>query len=67
MITDIKAYRVLQGIRGRPPSDIKAAKLCILRLSQMVSNHPEIAELDINPLFVYQDSVIALDVKIALR
>ncbi|MBN1105360.1 MAG: acetate--CoA ligase family protein, partial [Deltaproteobacteria bacterium] len=55
MIRSIKSYRVLQGIRGRAPADIKAAKLCILRLSAMVSNHPEIAELDINPLILYPD------------
>ncbi len=53
MIRSIKAYKVLQGLRGLPPSDIEAIKDCILRLSQMVSDHPEIAELDINPLIVY--------------
>ena len=68
MIKSIKAYKVLQGIRGRPPADIKAAKLCILRLSAMVSNHPEIAELDINPLILYpegQGAVVA-DARIIL-
>jgi len=42
MIQSIKAYRVLKGIRGKPASDIKAAQLSILRLSALVSNHPEI-------------------------
>jgi acetyl coenzyme A synthetase (ADP forming)-like protein len=55
MIRSIKAYRVLQGIRGIPPSDLKAIKDCILRLSQLVSEHPEIAELDINPLIAYPE------------
>ncbi|MFH2218972.1 MAG: acetate--CoA ligase alpha subunit [Pseudomonadota bacterium] len=55
MIRSIKAYRVLQGIRGIPPSDIEAIKDCILRLSQMVTDHPEINELDINPLIVYAE------------
>ena len=55
MIRSIKAYTVLKGIRGNPPSDIKATELCILRLSQMVSNHPEISELDINPLIIYPE------------
>ncbi|MEJ5376395.1 MAG: acetate--CoA ligase family protein [bacterium] len=55
MIRSIKAYKVLQGLRGQPPSDIEAIKDCILRLSQMVSDHPEIAELDINPLIVYPE------------
>jgi len=53
MISSIKAYRILQGVRGMPPSDLDAIKDCILRLSQMVTDHPEIAELDINPLIVY--------------
>jgi acetate---CoA ligase (ADP-forming) len=55
MISSIKAYRVLRGIRGTPPSDIKAIKDCMLRLSQLVTDHPEIAELDINPLIVYPE------------
>lgn len=53
MVATIKAYHVLKGVRGAPPSDIGAIEECILRLSQMVSDHPEIAELDINPLIVY--------------
>jgi acetyltransferase len=55
MIRSIKAYNVLRGVRGAPPSDIDAIKDCILRLSQMVTDHPEIAELDINPLIVYPE------------
>ncbi len=68
MIRSIKAYRVLQGIRGRPPADIKAAKLCILRLSAMVSNHPDIAELDINPLILYPEGqgCVVADARIIL-
>ncbi|MCP4600856.1 MAG: CoA-binding protein [Proteobacteria bacterium] len=55
MIRSIKAHKVLKGVRGMPPSDIDAIKDCILRLSQMVSDHPQIAELDINPLIVYPE------------
>jgi len=55
MIQSIKAYGVLKGVRGQPPSDIAAIKDCILRLSQMVADHPQIAELDINPLIVYPE------------
>ncbi len=53
MIKTIKAYSVLRGIRGAPPSDIEAIKDCLLRLSQMLCAHPEIVELDINPLIAY--------------
>ncbi|MBD3290127.1 CoA-binding protein [candidate division KSB1 bacterium] len=55
MVQTIKAYKILQGVRGNPPSDINSIKDCILRLSQLVSNHPEISELDINPLIVYPE------------
>jgi len=55
MIRSIKAYKVLKGLRGKPPSDIEAIKDCILRLSQLVSDHPEISELDINPLIIYPE------------
>ncbi len=55
MIRSIKAYKVLRGVRGNPPADIEAIKECIMRLSKMVSEHPEIKELDINPLIVYPE------------
>ena len=68
MIHSIKAYNVLKGVRGNPPSDIDAIKDCILRLSQLVSDHPEIEELDINPLLVYPEGegCVVADSRIAL-
>jgi acetyl coenzyme A synthetase (ADP forming)-like protein len=69
MIKSIKAYSILKGVRGSWPCDIDAIKDCILRLSQMVAEHPEIAELDINPLIVYaqgQGCVVA-DSRILLK
>ena len=44
---------MLDGFRGTPPSDIAAIVDTLLRLSAMVCNHPEISELDINPLIVH--------------
>ena len=69
MVRSIKAYNVLKGIRGIPPSDIDAIKDCLLRLSQMVSDHPEIAELDINPLIVYPEGngCVVADSRILLQ
>jgi hypothetical protein len=56
------------GIRGMPPSDIDAIKDCMLRLSQLVSEHPEIDELDINPLIVYAkgEGCVVADCRIVL-
>jgi acetyltransferase len=56
MVHEIKAFKVLDGYRGKPKRDIKAIIDVILRLSTMVVNHPEIAECDINPLIVHPES-----------
>ena len=69
MIEAIKAYQVLKGLRGLPPSDIESIKDCILRLSQLVSDHPQISELDINPLIVYPEGqgCVVADARILLE
>jgi len=69
MIRTIKAYSILKGVRGAPPCDIDGIKDCILRLSQMVTEHPEIAELDINPLIVYPEGkgCVVADSRILLK
>ena len=53
MVHQIRAFKVLDGFRGTPPSDIRSIVDTLLRLSAMVCNHPEISELDINPLIVH--------------
>ncbi len=53
MVRQIRSFTVLNGFRGNPPSDIDAIVDTLLRLSAMVINHPEISELDINPLIVH--------------
>ena len=69
MIKSIKAYKILKGVRGIPPSDIDSIKDCLLRLSQMLNDHPEIAELDINPLIVFPegDGCVVADSRILLK
>jgi acetyltransferase len=69
MIKSIKAYDVLKGVRGAWPCDMDAIKDCILRLSQMVTEQPEIAELDINPLIVYPqgEGCVVADSRILLK
>jgi acetyltransferase len=69
MIRTIRAYHILRGVRGAPPCDIDSIKDCILRLSQMLTEHPEIAELDINPLIVYPEGqgCVVADSRILLK
>ncbi|MBU4185181.1 MAG: acetate--CoA ligase family protein, partial [Proteobacteria bacterium] len=55
MIRSIKGYNIFKGFRGRPKSDIKALEKSVVSLSDMVMDHPEIAEMDINPLMVHEE------------
>jgi acyl-CoA synthetase (NDP forming) len=66
MIEEIKGYPVLQGVRGQPPADQAALEGLILRLSEFVEAHPEIEELDLNPVFAYADSCVAVDARIVV-
>jgi len=69
MIRSIKTFNVLEGIRGNPPSDLAAIRDCILRVSTLVADHPEISELDINPLIVYPDGrgAVVADCRVMLK
>ncbi|MDR7418598.1 MAG: acetate--CoA ligase family protein [Armatimonadota bacterium] len=53
MVEETRAAAILKGVRGQPPSDVEALVGCLLRLSQLAVECPEIAELDVNPMFVY--------------
>ncbi|BBO76528.1 acyl-CoA synthetase [Desulfosarcina widdelii] len=68
MIRSIKTFNILQGVRGNPPSDLGAIRECILRVSTLVADHPEISELDINPLIVYPEGkgAVVADCRIML-
>jgi acetyltransferase len=69
MIRQIRAFKILTGVRGAPPSDLAAIEEILLRLSAMVTENPEISELDINPLIVHakgQGASVA-DSRIMLR
>ena len=56
MIGAIKGYRLLMGVRGRPAADVNAIREVLLRMSALVEAVPEIAEMDLNPLFALSDA-----------
>jgi acetate---CoA ligase (ADP-forming) len=66
MIFSTKVSKLLQSFRGNPPSDLFFLKECLLRLSQLVSDFPEIKELDINPLKIFSKSGLVLDARIVI-
>ena len=53
MMHEVKGYKIFQGFRGRAKSDLAAVEEALVSLSAMVLNHPEILEMDINPLLVH--------------
>ncbi|HPW76940.1 MAG: succinyl-CoA synthetase subunit alpha [Candidatus Omnitrophica bacterium ADurb.Bin292] len=69
MVCNIRAAKLLQGIRGEPPADLAAVEDCLKRLSQLSCDHPEIEEIDINPLMVYAEGKGAgvIDARIILK
>lgn len=68
MIQEIKGYPVLAGTRGAPPADVDALVNIIQKVGQLMHEFPEIAELDINPVFAFQSGkgAVAADARIVL-
>ncbi len=66
MITETKAYTLLRGFRGENPSDIDSAVDIIARLACLTLDFPEITEVDLNPVFIYEQGASAVDVKITI-
>ncbi|MBS7614238.1 acetate--CoA ligase family protein [Candidatus Bathyarchaeota archaeon] len=69
MIEETKAYTLLRGVRGEPTSDINSLVDVILRISQIMTDFREIVEMEINPLFVYNEKkgCVAVDIKMAIN
>ena len=64
MIESIKSIELLKGVRGERPSDLKAIANNLQRLSQLVTDFPEIEEFDINPLMVLEEGKGAFTVDV---
>ncbi|ORE97666.1 hypothetical protein ATO4_07000 [Aurantimonas sp. 22II-16-19i] len=64
MLDGIQAAEMLKGVRGGDAVDREALADMIVRVSQLVSDYPEIVELDLNPVFATKDGAIAADVRI---
>jgi len=69
MLDEIKSFNLLRGVRGERPADLDAIADTILKISQLSMEFPEIVELDINPVMVFDagKGVIGIDMRLALR
>lgn len=68
MMETIRSYKLLTGTRGEKPVDIDATREALLRLSQLVTDFPEITEMDINPLISLPENggAVAIDSRISI-
>jgi len=66
LISNTKAYKLLRGYRGSKPLDFNTVVEIIGRTAQLARDFPEIIEMDINPLFVYENAATAVDIKITI-
>nr|NIS82173.1 acetyl-CoA synthetase [Anaerolineales bacterium] len=67
MIKEIRGFKILAGTRGEKPKDIGAIGDIIARMSQMVVDHPEIQEVDLNPLIVHEAGASIVDARVIIR
>ena len=66
MIDEIQGRQVLDGVRGQPPVDVGAIEGMLDQVSQFAAEHPEVAELDLNPVIASPEGAIAVDARIVL-
>ncbi|OGO19632.1 MAG: acetyl-CoA synthetase [Chloroflexi bacterium RBG_16_50_11] len=67
MIKEIKGYSLLNGYRGQAPAHIPSLVDVLLKVSALVEKTPDIKEIDLNPVFAYKDSALAVDARIVLE
>lgn len=67
MIREIRGYPILAGARGRPACDLDALADLLVRVSRLPFQYPEIAEMDLNPVFALPTGVLVGDVRVIRR
>jgi acetyltransferase len=67
MMERTRIYSALKGVRGRPPADFEALEQALVHFSTLILDIPEIKEIDINPLLISAQGVLALDARILLH
>jgi acetate---CoA ligase (ADP-forming) len=67
LLLSLRAAPLMRGARGRPPVDLHAAASAVAALSRVAAAHPEIAEIEVNPLLAMPDGALGLDARIVPR
>ena len=64
MIREIKGFSILAGVRNRPGCDLDAVTELIISVSRFLEDSPDVLELDLNPVYLYEDGLMAVDTRI---
>src|SRR6185437_12697394 len=64
MLRELRSFPLLEGYRGSQASDIAALEDVLLRVSALVEDHPEIAEIDCNPVIVSASGAVIVDSRV---
>jgi len=67
MIEDLRSISIINGFRGKPPADKKAICKLLLTVSEIIEAYPEIQEMDLNPVVVYEQGLLIVDARILLK
>jgi hypothetical protein len=63
-LSTLRGFALLRGVRGAPAVDLEAIARTASALSEVATRHPDISEIEINPLLASPDGAIALDVRV---
>ncbi len=64
MIREIRGYRALTGLRGKPPADLDALRDLLLQVSAFLASNPQIGEMDLNPVIVHERGLSVVDARV---
>ncbi len=64
LVTRLRAYPILAGVRGQKAADLDAIVDALLRLSALAEEHPEVVDVEMNPVFARPDGIEAVDVRL---
>ncbi|HME52899.1 MAG TPA: acetate--CoA ligase family protein [Candidatus Lokiarchaeia archaeon] len=67
MIHEIKGFPLLDGFRGKAKVDTQKLVDVLMAISKFVLDFPEVDQMDLNPIFAYEDNVVAVDARIILK
>lgn len=66
MIEETRGAKLLKGVRGSRPADLAALRRLLVQVSDLVARHPEIDEMDLNPVIVHEKGLTVVDARVAL-